>query len=115
MDNGPRDLTLSQDFGALGTLFGTSSGDGTGNGRGSATFTLDFVITGGTASFSGATGEVTVTGTITQSSATTESIDATYLGSFTQAPEPVPFVLTLAGMAAFTLFRPRPRRCVTAA
>jgi hypothetical protein len=67
------DGMLSEIF-AHGTLFGTSSGSGTASGHGTATFTIDFVITGGTGDFAGDTGEATLTGTITQTSATTESI-----------------------------------------
>src|SRR5450631_1826494 len=41
------DGTLSEVF-AGGDLFGTGSGTGMANGHGSATFTIDFIITGGT-------------------------------------------------------------------
>ena len=56
---------------ADGTLFGTTSGNGTANGLGVATFTIDFVITGGTGDFQADTGDATLTGTITQTSPTT--------------------------------------------
>ena len=67
---------------ANGTLFGPGSGSGTGNGRGVATFTVDFVITGGTGFFADVTGgEVILTGTITQTGPTTEAIsNGSYIG-----------------------------------
>jgi LPXTG-motif cell wall-anchored protein len=72
-----------------GTLFGTSSGSGTASGKGTATFTIDVVFTGGTGLFTGYTGEATLTGTITQTSPTTESIsNGSYNGSLTAVPEP---------------------------
>jgi hypothetical protein len=80
-----------------GTLLGTGSGDGTGNGSGMATFTIDFIVTGGTGLLLGAMGEVTVTGTITQTSPTTESIAATYTGAISV---PEPGSLTLLGLGA---------------
>jgi hypothetical protein len=93
--------TLTQTFGN-GTIFGTSSGTGTGNGAGVATFTVDFLITGGTGAFLGDKGEAFLTGTITQTSATTESIAGTYTGSAAPAatPEPGTWMLFAVGFAA---------------
>ncbi len=47
------DGTLTEVF-TNGTLMGTTSGTGTANGKGSATFSIDYVITGGTGIFTGA-------------------------------------------------------------
>src|SRR5271165_3429943 len=66
---------------AGGDLFGTGSGSGTASGHGTATFTIDFIINGGTGIFEHQHGEAIITGTITQTSPTTEAIDATYTGS----------------------------------
>jgi len=80
--------------------FGTSTGTGTANGAGSATFTIGFVITGGTGIFDEAEGEVTLTGTITQTGPTTEAIrNGSYTGSFTIVPEPSTLGLFGAGLA----------------
>jgi hypothetical protein len=92
--NGTVTLAFSQ-----GNLFGTSSGSGTGNGHGSATFTGDFVFTGGTGLFLGASGEATVTGTIMQTSPTTEAINATYTGSLAVVPEPSSLALFAPAVA----------------
>ena len=101
--------TFTETF-AGGTLLGTGSGAGTASGQGTATFTLDYVITGGTGFFAGATGEITLTGTITQTSPTTESIsNGSYTGSFT-TPEPSSLALIAlgaAGLAAYGFRRQR--------
>jgi hypothetical protein len=81
---------------AGGKFFGTGSGGGTANGQGSATFTVNFIITGGTGIFEHQTGEVTIKGTITQTSQTTESIDGTYLGNI-GTPEPSSLSLMFLG------------------
>jgi hypothetical protein len=92
---------LSETF-AQGVLNGTSSGDGTASGHGTATFTIDFVITGGTGIFMGATGNATLTGMITSTSATTESISGgTYTGSITLVPEPPGATLLATGGLIF--------------
>jgi hypothetical protein len=57
--------TLTEVF-AGGDLFGTGSGSGMANGHGSATFTIDFIITGGTGIFEHQTGDAVITGTITR-------------------------------------------------
>lgn len=80
---------------ANGTLLGTSSGSGTANGKGTASVTLDFVIPGGTGYFAGATGDVSVSGTITSTSATTESFSGSYTGSLANVPEPSSLVLLI--------------------
>jgi hypothetical protein len=102
--------TLSETF-KNGTLLGTSSGSGTASGHGTATFTIDFVITGGTGNFAGGTGEATLTGTITQTSPTTELISASYTGSLTPVPEPSTLVLLTTGLVGFGLWRRRTGRC----
>lgn len=77
-----------------GTLTGTSSGTGTANGNGTAAFTIDWVITGGTGIFAGDTGDVTLMGTITTTSPTTEAIsNGTYTGSLATTPEPSTAIL----------------------
>jgi hypothetical protein len=101
---------LSEVF-SQGTLLGTSSGQGTASGHGTATVTLDYVITGGTGLFTGATGEVTVTGTITQTSATTESFDGSYTGTLTTVPEPGTLAMLIPAIAAgaVVVVRARPK------
>jgi hypothetical protein len=89
--------TLTETF-ADGMLEGTSSGSGTASGHGTATFAIDFLITGGTGIFAGDTGEATLTGTITQTSPTTESISGSYTGSLTTAPEPSSQLLLGTGL-----------------
>jgi hypothetical protein len=89
----PPHITVSnvmlQEVFSDGTLFGTGSGSGMGNGHGTATFTADIVFTGGTGIFAGATGEATLTGMITQTSPTTETIsNGSYTGSLQLVPEP---------------------------
>jgi len=78
-----------------GTLFGTSSGDGTASGTGTATVTVDYVFTGGTGLFTGATGEATVTGNIATTSPTTESFSGTYVGTL-NVPEATTTLALLA-------------------
>jgi hypothetical protein len=98
-------MTFSQ-----GTLFGTGSGSGTGSGHGTATFTVDFSITGGTGLFAGAMGDVTLTGMITQTSPTTESInDGSYVGSFS-VPEPSTLTLFAPACAVGAVVLVRQRR-----
>ncbi len=82
-----------------GTLLATGSGSGTANGLGMATFTINFVITGGTGVFLGAHGEGTITGDITQTSPTTEAIsNASYMGRVTlPTPEPSSLGLLVLG------------------
>ncbi len=96
--------TITETF-ADGTLFGTTSGSGSGNGNGTATFTIDFMITGGTGEFLGDTGEATLTGTITQTSPTTDAISGSYTGSVTAAPEPSTWLLLVTGLAVAGGFR----------
>jgi len=82
-----------------GTLFGTSSGNGTASGAGTATVMIDFVFTGGTGFFAGATGEATFTGTITTTSPTTESITGSYVGELSIVPEPSTLTLLVPAIA----------------
>jgi hypothetical protein len=104
---------ISQTF-SSGTLFGTGSGSGTASGTGTATVTLDFVITGGTDFFAGATGQVTITAMITRTGATTESITGTYSGSLLTVPEPSTLVLLAPSVVcgAVVAFRRRRRESV---
>jgi hypothetical protein len=81
---------------AGGTLFGTGSGTGTASGQGTATFTAQFLITGGTGIFEHQTGQATIVGTITQTSPTTEAIEATYTGIL-GVPEPASVSLLFLG------------------
>ena len=87
--------TLSEVF-AGGDLFGTGSGSGMANGHGIATFTIDFIITGGTGIFEHQTGDAIITGTITQTGPLTEAIEATYTGML-GTPEPSSVSLLLLG------------------
>jgi hypothetical protein len=90
------DGMLSQIF-AGGSLFGTGSGTGLGNGHGMATFTIDFVITGGTGIFFGDHGTATIMGDITQTGPLTEAIsNATYRGTLV-TPEPSSLGLLFLG------------------
>jgi len=94
-----------------GTLFGDSSGSGTASGTGTATVTLDFIFKGGTKLFAGDTGEVTVTETITMTSATTESISGSYMGTLiTPTPLPAALPLFATGLGAIGLFGWRRKR-----
>jgi hypothetical protein len=87
---------LSQVF-SDGTLFGTGTGSGLANGNGMATFTLDFVITGGTGIFFGDHGTATIIGDITQTGPLTETIsNATYRGTLV-TPEPSSLGLLFVG------------------
>jgi len=80
-----------------GTLFGTGSGSGLGNGHGMATFTIDFVITGGTGIFFGDHGTATIMGDITQTGPLTEAIsNASYSGTLV-TPEPSSLGLLFLG------------------
>ncbi len=100
--SGRSDLTITDgtmtDVLDDGELFGTTSGSGAITGRGTATFTVDFEVTGGSGIFAGDTGEVTYTGTITRTSLTTESIEGTYTGSISTSPEPSTWPLLASGL-----------------
>jgi hypothetical protein len=101
-------------FFANGSLFGTSSGMGVGSGMGTAVFELDLIFTGGTGIFAGATGEVSIMGTIVRTSPTTESIAASYAGRLNLVPEPSSLSLlglgAAAGAGVLVRTRRRPRR-----
>ena len=84
------------DIFAGGKFFGTGFGTGTASGQGTATFMASFLITGGTGIFEHQTGTAMITGTITQTSPTTESIDATYTGTL-GTPEPSTLGLLFIG------------------
>jgi hypothetical protein len=108
--------SFTETFGA-GKLFGTSSGSGTASGTGTATLTLDFVFTGGTGLFAGATGNAKATGTITQTSPTTESItNGSYTGTL-EVVTPLPAALPLfaTGLGALGLLGWRRKRKAAAA
>jgi len=104
-----RSGTVSETF-SQGTLFGTSTGSGTASGMGTAAVTLDFVITGGSGFFAGATGEVTVMATITSTSATTESVTGSYAGSLSSVPEPSTLALLASSVAVGAVVGVRGRR-----
>jgi hypothetical protein len=95
-----------------GTLFGVSSGGGTASGNGTATVTLDFIFKGGTGLFAGDTGEITVTETITRTSATTATIsNGSYTGTLiTATPLPAALPLFATGLGAIGLFGWRRKR-----
>ncbi len=95
---------------AQGTWFGTTSGDGTASGLGTATFEVDFVITGGTGLFAGAKGEATIMGTIITTGPTTESITGSYVGSLTLVPEPSTLALFASAVAVGAVVVVRGRR-----
>ena len=84
------------DIFAGGTFTGTGSGGGTANGQGSATFTINFILTGTTGIFEHQTGTATIIGTITKTGPLTETIDATYTGNI-GTPEPSSMSLLLLG------------------
>jgi hypothetical protein len=94
-----------------GSLFGTSSGTGMASGHGTATFEADVVITRGTGFFAGSTGDITITGKITSTSPTTESVTASYSGSL-DIPEPGSLSLLAlgAGTSMGVLVRGRGRK-----
>ncbi len=97
---------MIEEFFAGGTLFARGSGGGTGNGLEVATFEIDFVITGGTGIFEGATGDGKITGTITLTGPTTAAIQASYTGNVTTAvPEPTVLVLFAPALAGLALWR----------
>jgi len=87
-----------------GTLFGTGSGDGTADGLGGTTFTIDFVVTGGTGFFAGDTGQGTETGTGTTTSSTTASAAASYTGTLTTTPLPATWLMLLSGFVGLGFF-----------
>jgi len=93
---------------AGGKFFGIGSGTGTASGQGTATFTINFLITGGTGVFEHQTGTAMITGTITQTSPTTESIDATYTGTL-GTPEPSSLGLLFVGASMGYRFLTRSR------
>jgi hypothetical protein len=101
------DGMLTETF-AHGTLFGTSSGDGTASGTGTASLTIDFVISGGTGVFAGASGDVDVTGKLTMTSPTTESFVGTYGGALNGVPDQSStLVMLVPSVAAVFLGRAR--------
>ena len=90
---------LTETF-AHGTLFGTSSGDGTASGAGTAAVTINFLITGGTGFFAGASGDAVVTGNLTATSPTTASFAGSYAGSLNGVPDASPTMAMLAPVVA---------------
>jgi hypothetical protein len=90
--------TCSQTF-AEGTLFGTCSGSGTTIGMGTGTFETEIVFTGGTGLFAGATGGMTVTGTIESTGPTTGEITGSYVGTLSSVPEPGGLALLVPALA----------------
>jgi len=97
------DAMLTETF-SDGALFGIGSGSGMGNGHGSATFMVDFVITGGTGIFAGDHGEAMAMGTITQTGPLTEAIsNASYTGNLA-TPEPSSFGLLFLGASMGSRF-----------
>jgi hypothetical protein len=102
---------ITQTF-SFGSLSGSGSGSGMGDGKGHATFTADFTITGGTGSFAGAMGDLIITGTITQTSSTTEAIDASYTGTLTGVPVPGTLTLLVPAVAIAGMLLVQRRRRV---
>jgi hypothetical protein len=90
-----------------GSFFGTSSGMGTASGSGTASFTVEFVITGGSGIFAEDVGKATVTGTITSTGPTSESITASYVGTITTVPEPSTLFLLAAGITGLVVRKHR--------
>lgn len=107
------DGMFSETF-AQGTLFGTSSGSGAASGHGTADVTIDFVFTGGTGLFAGDSGEATFTGTITQTSATTESITGSYTGTISTTGPSTLVLLTSAAAAGAVVVVVRRKRAAIA-
>ncbi len=72
------------------------------------------MITGGTGLFAGAMGDVTLTGTITQTSSTTQSIsDGSYVGSFTVSePSSLALLAPAVAVGAVVLSRQRRRQAM---
>jgi hypothetical protein len=84
---------------SAGTLFGTMSGMGTASGPGTGTFEIDWVVTGGTGIYAGATGEVAITATSVGTGPTTNHVTASYVGALSV---PEPSALTLFALGAAT-------------
>src|SRR5262249_45708764 len=82
-----------------GRLFGTSYGRGTASSPGTATLEVELVFTGGRGLFTGATGGLTITGTIVSTGPTTDHVTATYVGSVAVVPEPGSLTLFALGAA----------------
>jgi len=109
----PPDITLSggmflETF-SQGTLFGICSGSGTASGQGTATFTVDYVYTGGTGLFAGDTGEATLTATVTSTSSTTESATGFYSGSLVPEPSSLALLASAVAVGAVVVVRGRRR------
>ncbi len=109
----PPDITLSggmflETF-SQGTLFGICSGSGTASGNGTATFSVDYVFTGGTGLFAGDMGEATLTAMVTRTSSTTESATGSYSGSLVPEPSSLALLASAVAVGAVVVVRGRRR------
>ncbi len=109
----PPDITLSggmfMETFSQGTLFGICSESGTASGQGTATFTVDYVYTGGTGLFAGDTGEARITATVTSTSSTTESATGSYAGSLVPEPSSLALLASAVAVGAVVVVRGRRR------
>jgi hypothetical protein len=107
------DITLSDgkfsEIFSQGTLFGICSGSGTASGHGTATFTVDYIFTGGTGLFAGDTGEATITATVTSTGSTTESATGSYAGSLVPEPSSLALLASAVAVGAVVVVRGRRR------
>jgi len=86
-----------------GSLMGTSSGTGTVTGPGMATFTINFVVTGGTGQFAGYTGGLSLSGTLTGNPSSVSIGNGSYSGSIASTPEPNAALLMGTALMAVVL------------